>query len=149
MTEDAEDKPDPFDHLPEGHPSRDRDYEVGKNRPPIAGRFPPGTSGNPNGKKKGKHVATQVREAFTTPRAVSIAGKQRKVPTILALVYQAQGQAFKGDKGAMAIALNLASRLGVFDEPPPDGTEPADEADRQIIEGLARRMARRSGQNDD
>ena len=78
MTEDDEDKPDPFDHLPEGHPSRDRDYEVGKNRPPIAGRFPPGTSGNPNGKKKGKHVATQVREAFTAPRAVSIGGRQRK-----------------------------------------------------------------------
>ena len=57
---DEDDSSDPFDHLPEGHPSRDRDYDVGKHRPPIGGRFPPGKSGNPKGKKKGKHVSTLV-----------------------------------------------------------------------------------------
>ncbi len=146
---DEDDSSDPFDHLPEGHPSRDRDYDVGKHRPPIGGRFPPGKSGNPKGKKKGKHVSTLVREAFTAPRAVTIGGKQLKVPTILALVYQAQGQAFKSDKGAMALALNFASRLGILEEPAPDGSEPADDDDRQILEGLVKRMARRWERNDD
>ena len=91
---------------------------MGKNRPPIGGRFPPGTSGNPKGKKKGKHVATQVREAFTAPRAVSIGGQPVQTADHLwRLFTRHTAQAFKGDKGAMALALNLASRLGIFDEP--------------------------------
>lgn len=79
---------------------------------------------------------------------MSIGGRQRNVPTILALIYQAQGQAFKGDKGAMATTLNLASRLGIFDEPAPDGSESADEADRQIFENLVKRIARQQGETD-
>jgi hypothetical protein len=146
---DDDEVPDPFDHLPEGHPSRSRSYEVGKNRPPVGGRFPPGKSGNPKGKKKGKHVATQVREAFTALRTVSIGGRQCKLPTIVALVHLANAQAFKGDKGAMALNFSLAARLGVLDEPPPDGSEPPDDADRQIIDNLVMRRSRQRGQSDD
>ena len=49
----------------------------------------------------------------------------------------------------MALNFSLAARLGVLDEPPPDGSEPPDDADRQIIEDLVKRMSRQYGQRDD
>lgn len=47
-----DDSSDPFEHLPEGHPSRDRSYTVGKHRPPTGSRFPPGSRATPRAKGK-------------------------------------------------------------------------------------------------
>ena len=122
----------------------------GRQEPATGWRtFPAREVWEPEGQRKGKHVATQVREAFTALRTVSIGGRQYKLPTIVALVHQATAQAFKGDKGAMALNFSLAARLGVLDEPQTDESEPPDEQERQIMEDLLKRMSRAYGRTDD
>ena len=92
-----DDSSDPFEHLPEGIRRATEATPWGSTGRRLGVPFPPG-SREPKGKRKGKHVSTLVREAFTEPRVVSIGGRQRNVPTILALIYQAQGQASKATR---------------------------------------------------
>lgn len=65
-----------------------RDYEVGYGKPPKATQFPPGRSGNPNGRPKGKRNAvTEFREALETKYAVTENGRKRKV-SATAVIYK-------------------------------------------------------------
>jgi hypothetical protein len=88
------------------------DYEVGYGRPPQATRFQKGRSGNVRGRpRKRRHVPTlrEVRQDFLSvaqePVSITMGGKTRKVPLIVAVYHRLLLEAAKGKPSAMKLAV--------------------------------------------
>lgn len=87
-----------------------RDYEIGKGKPPKAFQFKPGQSGNPRGRPKGSlNFATDVRAMLKTPVKVAKDGKARKVSTQEASLMRLREQALTGNARALDRLLTLAA----------------------------------------
>ena len=89
-----------------------RPYEVGYRRPPVASQFREGVSGNPRGRpKKSRNLATILMDAFTKPISVQWNGRERKIPTIEAIMRVLEAKALKGNARATSLffmALDIA-----------------------------------------
>lgn len=129
-----------FEHLGEDHPSRGKPYSTGKNKPPVEKRFPKGVSGNPKGKKKGRHVANMIRDELLAPVAIRTPKGKKKVPAVVAQFLLVHQKALNGDTKAREQYFKLAHTL-VLNEPPPIEDEVIGEDDEAIIaDHLARRF---------
>ena len=87
----------------------ERDYEVGRGKPPMHTRFKPGQSGNPKGRPKGvRNFRTDVQATLKAPVKVSRDGKRRKLSTQEAALLRLREKALSGDARALDRLLGLA-----------------------------------------
>ncbi len=125
-------------------------YEVGYGKPPLATRFRPGQSGNPQGRPRGaKSVATSVDEALNERVSVTENGKRRKITKRQAMFKQLANRAAQGDHKATQLLLgylqDIERRAGA------SAGEPAalNEADRQVLELIRDRLGGTPGGSDE
>lgn len=88
------------------------DYPIGYGKPPQHGKFQPGKSGNPSGKKKGKSLAHYLTEAGETEKTFSLGGQQVSLPANEALAQKLYTDALKGNH--QATKLILTAEKGVL-----------------------------------
>ena len=104
-------------------PEAERHAAVGYGKPPREHQFPPGRSGNPRGRPKGrKNIATLVNEVLFMPVAVSGVGRKKRVPMIHAALIGAAQDALKHDLKALSFLTGLARS---FDQPTEAGNAEA------------------------
>jgi hypothetical protein len=88
------------------------DYPVGYGRPPIAGRFQKGRSGNPGGRKRGAETLVRLLDqALSKPVVVTIKGRRRKIPKRTALVELLVNAALSGDPRMMKLLLDFEYKI--------------------------------------
>jgi hypothetical protein len=123
-------------------PAAPKRGDVGYGRPPKEHQFPPGKSGNPRGRPKGrKNLATLVNEVLYMPVALSGAGRNRKVPLIHAGLIGAAQDALKRDLKALAFLVNLAR--GLQDPDQGDVSQPVSAEDQKLLADALARLAHR------
>jgi Family of unknown function (DUF5681) len=89
------------------------DGKVGYGRPPKAGRFTPGRSGNPKGRPRGtRTVGAILQDVIRQKVAVTEGGKTRRVPAIEGMLRRLVHDALRGDARAVKLLLSLAERYG-------------------------------------
>lgn len=99
----------------------DRDYPVGKGKPPGEHQFKPGQSGNPRGprhKKKAKEATLEVlaHEAVNEMVSVFIGGRERRLPKKQAIVIGVVNDALAGTPAQRLKALKALHEIGAFDK---------------------------------
>lgn len=108
-----------FDRRPlKDPPPRDQEeqhnvegYEVGRGRPPLHTRFKSGGQGGPGRPKGSKNRETLFKEAFDTPRPVTIEGRRKRM-TAQELGYrQLATRVAKGDLKAIGLAEQIRNNL--------------------------------------
>jgi hypothetical protein len=91
--------------------SKANDYEVGYRRPPKAHQFPPGTSGNPTGRRKvARSVGAILQDVVRQKITVTEGGKTRRVSAIEGMLRRLRNDALRGDAGAVKLLLALLDR---------------------------------------
>ena len=87
------------------------EYEVGYKKPPKAGQFKKGNSGNPKGRPKGsENLTTVIRRELLRPMRILENGRKRTVPRLGAVVAAAAAKAVSGDTKAAKLLLELAAK---------------------------------------
>lgn len=96
---------------------RSAQHPVGYGRPPAASRFKPGTSGNPNGRPKGrKNLKTLIKEAMTSTILIQEGRTSRRVSRLEGVVMRQLQSALKGnDRSALAV-IKMAQQMGFLEE---------------------------------
>jgi hypothetical protein len=90
----------------------DEDYDVGYGKPPKAGQFKPGQSGNPNGKPKGaKNLKTELEEELHETIPIKEQGKTKKVSKQRAMLKSLMAKAVQGDTKAANVVLGMTFKL--------------------------------------
>ena len=93
------------------------DYGVGYCRPPQAGRFKKGQSGNSAGRPKGtKNMATYLDEILRQRISVREGGKVKKMSKAEAMLHNLYHKAMKGDSKALSSIIALARLSGLLDQ---------------------------------
>src|SRR5271166_698640 len=109
------------------------DYTVGYGRPPKGTQFPPGKSGNPNGRRKGsRNVGAVLNDVFRQMIEVTENGKTRRVAALEAMACRLRNDALRGDAKAIKLSIELLRRHSETNE----STVQLDELlaeDRQIL----------------
>jgi len=98
----------------------DRDYPVGKGKPPAEYRFRKGQSGNPRGprhRKKAKEATLEVlaHEAVNEMVSVFINGRERRLPKKQAIVVGVVNDGLTGTPAQRLKALKALREIGAFD----------------------------------
>jgi Family of unknown function (DUF5681) len=103
----------------------DREYAVGKGKPPRRTRFRKGQSGNPTGRRKGSvNMATLLERALNERVAVTENGKRKTITKLEAMLKQLANKAASGDTRVIRLLMPLAetflapSRPAARDEAP-------------------------------
>jgi hypothetical protein len=87
------------------------DYAVGYGRPPKETQFPPGKSGNPNGRRKGsRSVGAMLKDIIEQKIAVTENGKTRRMPALEVMLRRLVNDAMRGDGKAMKMLLSFVDR---------------------------------------
>jgi hypothetical protein len=116
-------------------------YKVGYGKPPKAGQFRKGKSGNPRGRPKGSlNLATDLTAELGEHITVREDGRPRKVSKQRALIKSLMAKALQGDVRATASLLALYAR--VITEPLPDDNQPIDTDELQVLRRFAPRLLR-------
>lgn len=89
------------------------DYEVGYGKPPVATRFKPGQSGNPNGRKKKPKVDNSLKPVLREALSQLITVGDKKLTPQQILVMTLLNQAMKGDLRAIKTVFELEEKLGI------------------------------------
>lgn len=97
------------------------DYKVGYRKPPLATRFPRGTSGNPLGRPTSRRgtvtLVGAMRELLMSNVTVVVDGRRRRMLRVEALADALVTNAIAGNASAARLVLDLAHRVV-----PPDST---------------------------
>jgi hypothetical protein len=110
--------------------------KVGYKHPPVHSRFKPGVSGYPQGRKKGvRNLATEVKRSLESQVTVNENGRERRVPTLEAMVRRLREKALKGDTRALDKYLAYAQAFGPQDDNRSEHRDLAEE-DREILEAF-------------
>ena len=87
----------------------ERQYAVGKGKPPEHTRFQKGQSGNPTGRRKGsKNVATLLKQALNERVVVTENGRRKRITKLEAMLKQLANKAASGDHRAIKMLMPLA-----------------------------------------
>jgi hypothetical protein len=112
-------------------------YDVGYGKPPTAGQFKKGKSGNPKGRRKGaRNLKTDLLEELHDRITVSERGKRRTVTKQQALLKRFMQEALSGNYKAAALLFNLSmqfERAGDF----VPATTPLSSEDMEILRRYA------------
>ncbi len=93
----------------------DGNYTVGFGRPPVAGRFKPGQSGNPKGRRRGtKNLSTLLTDILAEKISVRDGDKVRKISKAEALIHRLVAKALGADPKAAELVIKLAREQGQF-----------------------------------
>jgi Family of unknown function (DUF5681) len=116
-------------------------YKVGYGKPPKAGQFKKGKSGNPQGRPKGSlNLATDLRAELGEKITVREDGRSRKISKQRALIKSLMAKGLQGDARATASLLALYAR--VITEAPDNENQPIDADELQILRRFAPRLLR-------
>jgi Family of unknown function (DUF5681) len=86
-----------------------REYAVGKGKPPQHTRFQKGQSGNPKGRRKdSKNVATLLEQTLNERVVVTENGKRKTITKLEAMLKQLANKAASGDYRATKLLMPLA-----------------------------------------
>lgn len=84
-----------------------RDYEIGKGKPPKASQFPPGVSGNPSGRpKRPPKLRKAMSSILVRDITLTVNGHKKTMPTQEALLFAMITKALKAP---------VKHQLGVID----------------------------------
>jgi hypothetical protein len=112
------------------------DYKVGYGKPPKAGQFKRGNSGNANGRPKGRlKLATDLAAELTEQITVREDGRARRITKQRALIKSLMAKALQGDVRANAAVLALYAR--VITELPDDQDQFVDDNELKILKRFA------------
>ncbi len=128
-----------------------RNYKVGRGKPPKAGRFKKGHSGNPKGRPRGsRNLATELNEELKEFITVREAGKERRVTKGRAVVKSLFSKSMKGDVRASTAVMALSERLEKDATPASDEPLAGDELEilRRLLPSL-QNLAAKKGEYDD
>jgi len=118
-------------------------YSVGRGRPPKAGQFKKGQSGNPAGRPKGARNLRQIiSDELQKEISLKENGQSVRLPVMAVITRQIANKALQGD---VKIALHLIGiSLQLDDHPPPAN----DDVDRPPEDAaiIADALQRRAGQ---
>jgi hypothetical protein len=123
--------------------SEQEEEKVGYGRPPVATRFKPGQSGNPNGRPKGAlNLKTDLRSELSEKIQIREGERSLKVSKQRAMLKAMVAKALQGDARAANVVLTLVGKL--FEPESVAEQVPALTPDDQVI--LERFLARRLGE---
>ena len=121
----------------------EREYEVGRNKPPRHTRYKPGQSGNPSGKRKPvPNLRDVCRNVFAREVNVSQNGEAQKTTLVEAVTLSVGQKAMHGDMRAAKIFLDLAGRHCKPSAPPTTELPAEDDAILRRVLGLPEDPAR-------
>jgi hypothetical protein len=87
----------------------EREYTIGKGKPPQHTRFQKGRSGNPKGRRKGsKNVTTLLEQVLNERVAITENGKRKTITKLEAMLKQLANKAASGDHRAIKLLMPLA-----------------------------------------
>lgn len=93
---------------------KDRNYEVGRGKPPIHSRFKKGQSGNPGGRRKGGVKIADLDRVFDQAvgalMTVNDNGREQKITKLKALVTQTLNKGIKGHHPSAKTVINYLER---------------------------------------
>ena len=116
---------------------------VGYRRPPEAGKFRRGKSGNPKGRPKGsRNLKTDLEAELAETIHVSVNGNRQAMSKQRAMLKSLTARALQGDARAANTVLGLVQKLLDQEEVEPSSEELASE-DRAILEAYEERVRRR------
>lgn len=118
------------------------EYAVGYGKPPTAGRFKKGVSGNPKGRAKGsKNFGALLIEELRMPMIITEGGERRSITKEKAVIKQLVHRAAAGDLRALALLLTQYRVAGAEADQRGADSELSDtEEDAAVIAGLLARM---------
>lgn len=123
-------------------------YDVGYRKPPKAGQFKKGQSGNPGGRKKGSlNLKTVYAEVYGETVELAVNGNKRAVNGLVAMVMREFQLGMAGDGRVIHHVLNRFERFGAAEQS--SGPEETSDNDRAIIGHAIRRLGLGSLVNSD
>jgi Family of unknown function (DUF5681) len=123
-------------------------FEVGYRKPPTAGRYQKGQSGNIRGRPQGsKNIATLLKEAGDAEIIIEIDGVQRRMSRREAAVTNLYSRAAAGDRHATSQIFEYESKLKIGAEH--DHGEALDAVDEEVVEAAVKRLQRKPEESGD
>jgi hypothetical protein len=118
---------------------RDRQYKVGRGRPPVEHQFKPGERRNPLGRPRGsKGLRTILGTVLRQKIKLSVGGEQKEISIREAIVYRFVERALQGDTKAATWVINNDPAVDAIEAAAHD-TGSVD--DQKILEAFARKVA--------
>lgn len=119
-------------------------YEIGYRRPPPAGQFKKGASGNPKGRPKGsKNFVTLLEQELSQKIVVNEGGRRRTVTRLQAMVMRLVSAALQGDPKAVTALLDILRRNGGGEQATAEGLLPGNY--EQILADYVATQGRKGG----
>lgn len=87
-------------------------YQVGYGKPPVAGQFKKGVSGNPKGRPKGQSLEALKRKVLSRPVTMRDGERRKKVTLSEALLSQQVQRALEGDIEVTREILAMIEEVG-------------------------------------
>jgi len=109
----------PNEHKPDAKSGKrpKGDYVVGKCKPPIHTQWPPGQSGNPSGRPKGRrNLKTELKELLCKQITIRDGETERKLSLPAANIFAHGVKGAKGDARSTALYLNTLRQMGLLEE---------------------------------
>jgi hypothetical protein len=115
----------------------ERNYKVGRGKPPVHTRFKKGQSGNPKGRRKGKvtvaDVDAMLDQVLNSLIDVNENGRPQKMSKLRALLTQIVNKGLKGHHASTSLVMSqLARRIG-HTEPDASAAGKTDEEARSAL----------------
>jgi len=100
-------------------------YDIGYRRPPPAGQFKKGASGNPKGRPKGsRNFVTLLEKELGQSVVVTEGGKKKTITRMQAMVKRLVAGALQGDQKALLTLIEVLRRTGKFEQVEVEGLLP-------------------------
>jgi Family of unknown function (DUF5681) len=116
----------------------ERQYEVGRGKPPVHSRFKKGQSGNPKGRRKGKVTVADVDavldQVLSSLIDVNENGRPQKMSKLRALLTQTVNKGLKGHHASASLVMaQLARRVSQVDSDTSAADKTDDDAKNELL----------------